>query len=126
MILGILVLPAMLSWKKPALWEIYGDLLVTSSCKLLITSYITIYKAQTNYSENPTFFFHVMLCGATVMQSPWPWPGVTNGFLAQSAHEFALGYNDLSCLQNMSCAKLGCSGEDNDAGMWAWGVNNGD
>lgn len=32
--------------------------------------------------------------------------GVTNGFLAQSAHEFALGYNDLSCLQNMSCAKL--------------------
>jgi hypothetical protein len=56
----------MLSWKKPALWEIYGDLLVTSSCKLLITSYITIYKAQTNYSENPTF--SSMLC-YVVLQS---------------------------------------------------------
>lgn len=32
--------------------------------------------------------------------------GVTNGFLTRSAHEFSLGYNDLNCLQNMSCAKL--------------------
>lgn len=32
-------------------------------------------------------------------------PGVTNGFLTLSAHEFSLGYNDLNCLQNMSCAK---------------------
>lgn len=30
---------AFVEWKKPALWEIYGDLLVTSSYKLLRTSY---------------------------------------------------------------------------------------
>ncbi|CAE7600323.1 dnc [Symbiodinium natans] len=32
--------------------------------------------------------------------------GVNNGFLRDSSHELALLYNDQSCLQNMSCAKL--------------------
>ncbi|CAE7810777.1 dnc [Symbiodinium sp. CCMP2456] len=32
--------------------------------------------------------------------------GVNNSFLCDSSHELALLYNDQSCLQNMSCAKL--------------------